>query len=365
MKSFKKLFIMLSICAISVLSAVGFVGCGFGNWFETCEHEWKTVEVTKEATCSEEGEKLVVCTLCEKEEKQAIEKAAHIEVETEIVLPECEKPGKTESVICSICETVLVEPQELPALGHVEVVDAAVDAECTKKGLSEGSHCQRCNEVITAQEEIPAKGHDIFLMAGKAATCAEEGLTNGQACRTCGTIYVAQQSIPKKNHTFDANKKCTVCGYFDGNAYLALYADADNVTEAAAVANQEYAIGTVIRIYRTPSDYGYNSVSLGSTPFLTAYDYTNSIYEGREDTFKNAAFYSALTGESTTTETIEGDIYYACYDDYVDFYVGNGTVRQTSTKVTTTHTLSVTGETFVLEIQFGTIDNVKILTLKS
>lgn len=363
MKNFKKLFITLSICAISAISAIGFVGCGIGNWFETCEHEWEIVEVTKEATCSEEGEKLVVCTLCEKEEKQAIEKAAHIEVETEIVLPECDKPGKTEGVICSICEAVLVEPQELPALGHVEVVDAAVAATCTKKGLSEGTHCQTCNEVLTAQEEVPALGHDIFLLKGKEATCLEEGMTNGQACRTCGTIYVAQQSIPKRNHTLDENMECTICGYFDGNAYLALFAKAVNVTETAAVDNQEYAVGTVIRIYRSASQYGYNCVSVGSTPYLAAYDYTNESYTG--DNYKNAAFFSALSGKDTTTETITGDIFYAIYDEYVDFYIGNGTVLQTSSEVETTHFFTVTGDTFVLKSMFDSIGNVKILTLNA
>ena len=362
MKKIKKLFVALSICAISAMSAIAFTGCA-NNWFEKCEHEWETVEVLKEATCSEEGEKKVVCKLCEKEEKQAIKMAAHVEVETEVVLPECDKAGQTEGVICGICEAVIVAPQVLPALGHVEVEDVGVEATCLKKGLSEGSHCQRCGEVLVAQEEIPALGHDIFLMKGKEATCSEEGLTNGQACRTCGMIYVAQQSIPKKAHTFDADMKCTVCGVFDGNAYLALFTNASNVTETAAVHEQTYAVGTVIRIYRTPSEYGYNCVNVGGTPFLAAYDYANGSYSG--EVYKNAGFYSALTGKEGTIETIEGNIFYACYDDYVDFYIGNGTVTQTSTMSTTTHTCSITGETFVLKKQFGEIDNIKILTLKS
>ena len=213
MKKIKKIFVTISLCAISAISSVGFVGCG--NLFEKCEHDWETVKVTKEATCTEEGKKVVVCKVCQKEKKQKIEKTPHIEVETEIVLPGCTTPGKTDGIICGICETVLVEPQELPAIGHTEVEDAAIDPTCKNKGLTEGSHCSACNEVIKAQEEVPATGHYISIIKGKEATCTEEGLTDGQVCLTCGIYYVQQKEIPKKSHTFDENGNCSVCGAVD------------------------------------------------------------------------------------------------------------------------------------------------------
>lgn len=210
MKGFKKIFVTISLCAISAISSVGFVGCG--NLFEKCEHDWETVEVIKEATCTKEGKKVVVCKVCQKEKKQKIEKAPHVEVITEMVLPGCTTPGKTDGVICGICEAVLVAPQELQAIGHIEEVDGAVDPTCTQQGLSEGSHCLTCNEVIKAQEEVPATGHYISIIKGKDATCTEEGLTDGQVCLTCGIYYVQQKAIPKKSHTFDENGKCTGCG---------------------------------------------------------------------------------------------------------------------------------------------------------
>ena len=85
----------------------------------TVEHKWDSGKVTKEATCTEPGEKTYTCTDC--------------------------NATKTE---------------QISALGHNLVDDAAVAATCTETGLTAGSHCDRCNYVKTEQETIQALGHD-------------------------------------------------------------------------------------------------------------------------------------------------------------------------------------------------------------
>lgn len=59
--------------------------------------------------------------------------------------------------------------------GHKIVTDKAVKATCTKVGKTAGKHCSVCDTILVAQEEIPALGHDYN----------EEGI-----CKRCGDKIV-------------------------------------------------------------------------------------------------------------------------------------------------------------------------------
>lgn len=102
-----------------------------GEVVPVTDHTWDEGKVTKEATCTAEGEMTYACTGCDK--------------------------TKTEPI---------------PAKGHTVVVDKAVEATCTKTGLTEGSHCADCLEVLKKQETIPAKGHSF--KDGKCTVCGEK-----------------------------------------------------------------------------------------------------------------------------------------------------------------------------------------------
>ena len=103
---------------------------------EIHEHTWNEGEVSKESTCTTDGEITYTCTSCNE-----------IKFET------------------------------ISALGHIEVVDAAVEPTCTETGLTQGSHCDRCKEVLVAQEEVAALGHEYKISEHEDATCLEEGYT--------------------------------------------------------------------------------------------------------------------------------------------------------------------------------------------
>lgn len=93
-----------------------------------------TESITKQPTCTEEGEKTFTC--------------------------DC---GDTYTEI-------------IPAKGHTEIIDKAVPATCTTDGKTEGSHCYVCGEVIKAQTVIKAMGHNFGSWSTtKAATCTESG----------------------------------------------------------------------------------------------------------------------------------------------------------------------------------------------
>ena len=76
--------------------------------------------------------------------------------------------------LCTSCSCGYAEYQFFSdPLGHREVTDGAVAATCTAAGKTEGSHCSVCDTVIVAQQNIPATGHAY-----------DSGLDG--TCNTCG-----------------------------------------------------------------------------------------------------------------------------------------------------------------------------------
>ena len=139
----------------------------------------------------------------------------------------CTETGLTDGVKCSVCGTVLVAQQEIPATGHNLTHHEAVASTCEVAGNSEYWSCDRCGLYFSDGQGsqpieenswiLPLAEHTEETIPGKAATCTETGLTDGVKCSVCGTVLVAQQEIPATGHTYDAvttgNNVCTVCEY--------------------------------------------------------------------------------------------------------------------------------------------------------
>ena len=136
--------------------------------------EW---EIVKEPTCTEAGEKVQKCTLCDK----------------------------------------VLKTEAIPALGHKEEVIAAVAATCTETGLTEGKKCSVCNEILVKQETVAALGHDW-----KDAGVANEGAYNcpdekmNQKCSRCDATQVVahphecEEAVFVLSNVYDAEKKANV-----------------------------------------------------------------------------------------------------------------------------------------------------------
>ena len=133
MKNRKLLRAAAALLLVGVVG-VASVGCSFEfeqpNWVTQalCDHVFDEEEVIKEATCTEDGRVMKVCTDC----------------------------GKTKITT-------------VKATGHDVVEDEAVDATCTTPGLTAGSHCTACGEVIVKQEELYA--HKDLNHDGKCDYC--------------------------------------------------------------------------------------------------------------------------------------------------------------------------------------------------
>lgn len=189
-------------------------------------HKWSDWFV-KPATCTEEGGEMRYCALCGKTEHrgETIGALGHNLTHHEAVASTCEVAGNSEYWSCDRCGLYFSDGQGsqpieenswiLPLAEHTEETIPGKAATCTETGLTDGVKCSVCGTVLVAQQEIPATGHTVVTDEGKAPTCTETGLTEGSHCSVCNEVLVAQQEIPATGHTYDAvttgNNVCTVC----------------------------------------------------------------------------------------------------------------------------------------------------------
>lgn len=189
-------------------------------------HKWSDWFV-KPATCTEEGGEMRYCALCGKTEHrgETIDATGHNLTHHEAVASTCEVAGNSEYWSCDRCGLYFSDGQGsqpieenswiLPLAEHTEETIPGKAATCTETGLTDGVKCSVCGTVLVAQQEIPATGHTVVTDEGKAPTCTETGLTEGSHCSVCNEVLVSQEVIPATGHTYDAvttgNNVCTVC----------------------------------------------------------------------------------------------------------------------------------------------------------
>ncbi|MCR2033169.1 leucine-rich repeat protein [Anaerofustis stercorihominis] len=213
---------------------------------ECSEHDFNDLEIVREATCTEEGEKRVICKICEGTFNIAIPALGH-DYSTEFTIdkdPTCTVPGE-KSKHCKRCDAkseitevsviahdyssefiVDKEPTctdegekskyctrcdergeitSVPALGHDYSADFKIDKEptCTLKG-EKSKYCIRCDE-RSKITPVPALGHEYSkeYTTDKEATCVEEGLKS-RHCIRCDAFTDQVKITATGNHKYDS-----------------------------------------------------------------------------------------------------------------------------------------------------------------
>jgi len=197
-----------------------------------CTHKFGEWEVVLEATCTQKGKQVRVCSLCMHIENSDIEFKSHTPETLSRVDPTCKAEGKTEGEQCAVCKTVLKAQEPISAIPHdydngvctmcgAEEPDCnhtfgewntVKDATCADKGLQERS-CSACGE--KEQGEIAALPHTEVIDKAVAATCTETGLTEGMHCSVCKAVLIAQETVKANGHKY--TEGVCHCGAKDPN----------------------------------------------------------------------------------------------------------------------------------------------------
>ena len=153
------------------------------------EHSYGDWTVTKEATCTEAGEKTRKCTGCDKTETATIEALGH----------------KFENGKCTRCGAS--DPNYNKDCQHHYVETITREATCTEKGVKTFK-CDKCGDWYTV--DIPALGHDY-----------KDGI-----CTRCKAVDPDKKDQLYKDEAqlYDSNKN-PLYVYVDGSYRLAKYAD--------------------------------------------------------------------------------------------------------------------------------------------
>ena len=163
----------------------------------------EVVDAAVAPTCTETGKtEGKHCSVCEAVlvAQEVIPAKGH-SYDTAITSPTCTEVGFTTHT-CSVCN-LTYNSDTVPANAHTEVVDAAVAPTCTETGKTEGKHCSVCETVILAQEAIPALGHmfENYIFNNDATTEAD-GTETAVCERGCGatdTRVAEGTKLPKDN----------------------------------------------------------------------------------------------------------------------------------------------------------------------
>ena len=174
------------------------------------EHKWDEGVVTKEATCTEAGEKTYTCTVCNATRTEKIEATGH-KYSTEWTIDKeatCTESG-SKSHHCTVCDA-RTEETEIKATGHKwDEGKVTKEATCTEAGEKTYT-CTVCKETKT--EKIDAAGHKYSTewTIDKEATCTESG-SKSHHCTVCGArTDITEIPVIKENKDDNVKTDVTV-----------------------------------------------------------------------------------------------------------------------------------------------------------
>ncbi|MBP3315168.1 MAG: leucine-rich repeat domain-containing protein [Clostridia bacterium] len=200
------------------------------NYVNATGHTFGAWEITKEATCTENGEQKRMCA-CGEIETEDIPASGH-NYKAVVTAPSCEEKGyTTHTCLCGNsyvdnyvnetghsfgvwkttkeatctengeqkreCACSKFETKSIVAKGH-DYTSIVTNPTCTEQGYT--THTCACGHSYT-DNYVNSNGHTELIDKAVASTCTETGLTEGKHCFVCGKILIAQKVIEATGHS--------------------------------------------------------------------------------------------------------------------------------------------------------------------
>ena len=177
------------------------------------EHTWDMENIyTYTAPTCQPGEERVKCKVCGIEGKREVKPIAEHrqKVVSEAVNATCTEAGRTQHVICSVCNEVLEQSEVIPATGHDWDVVLYTEQTCTQDGLCD----RKCKTCKTEEKNVklPATGHNpVVVVTALAPTCTSAGYTAAISCEYCGEVFARSEPVAALGHQYvqTANREPT------------------------------------------------------------------------------------------------------------------------------------------------------------
>lgn len=139
------------------------------------DHVYGIWQTTKNATCTKIGAKECQCIFCGYTETQTIPATGHTEVVDKAVAPSCTNKGLTEGKRCSVCNSVLVEQNEIKALGHSAEKGWTTISTSYTGTITQVKYCTECREIVETREVVDSSiTSDPTVTATDTTTTATE-----------------------------------------------------------------------------------------------------------------------------------------------------------------------------------------------
>ena len=258
-----------SRCDYSTYEEISATGHKDGEWI-----------IDAEATCTEDGSKHQVCSVCDATIKtESLTKLGHTDGQW-ITDKEanCTEDGSKHQV-CSVCEAT-IKTTVIPAIGHTDgnwITDTS--ATCTENG-SKHQICSVCNDTIKTAA-IPAAGHDDGeWITDKEPNCTEDGIKH-QICSICKVTLKTESAGKAYGHTYTEEYVSDTSPYI-----LHSCKNCDNeykVNVKPITADISKAIGTMIvngttynicfEVSNVKGGYGNLTVTASMGTVMTGWDY--------------------------------------------------------------------------------------------
>lgn len=211
-------------------------------------HDWDEGQITKKATCTEDGVLTYTCARDSKHTKtEAIEATGHKfldAADTEypgyyvVTEPTCIKDGDIlkKCTVCGVVEHEVIPALGVGAKGHAidpskTTTEVTTPATCTKEGVKTiKMYCEKGHLVSTVTEAIPMEEHNWKLKEHKtpATSCADDGVgVEGVDVWECSVCHKTKEEAvsPHKFEKLESMssaatcekdgmlyEKCSVCG---------------------------------------------------------------------------------------------------------------------------------------------------------